>query len=212
MSPALRQMTARYQQIGWPISALAGLLVIGLTWLSLPLGVIGFIGFLYLQLLVQQQGDFLPFVGTLDAEAIVAPIEGVISSIEHKSDAIIITFTGQATSSQICYSPVNGVVEDVLWIDGEFTDPHDNLWAVHAARHECVIDMGRDPIILCLMGTKWTRYLTLSYTQGQSINRGEPCGLSLLRSTIRLIIPAHYNIAVLEGQRVLGGQTVIANR
>ena len=212
MSPVISKMTARYQQIGWPISALAGLLVIGLIGLSLPLGVIAFIGFLYLQLLVQQQDEFLPVDGARDAEAIVAPIEGVVSSIDHQSDATIITFTGQATSSQICYSPVNGVVEDVLWIDGEFTEPHDNLWAVHAARHECVIDMGRDPIILCLMGTKWTRYLTLSYTQGQSINRGEPCGLSLLRSTVRLIIPTYYDVAVLEGQCVLGGQTVIANQ
>ena len=32
MSPVLKD--ERDQQIGWPISALAGLLVIGLTWLS----------------------------------------------------------------------------------------------------------------------------------------------------------------------------------
>ena len=212
MSSAFTQKTARYQQIGWPINALAGLLVIGLTWLSLPLGVIAFIGFLYLQLLVRQRDGFLPSDSAWGAEAIIAPVDGVVSAIEYKSDATIITFTGQVAYSQLCYSPVNGVVEDTLWIDGEYTDPHDNLWSVHAARHECVIDMGRDPIILCLMGTKWTRYLTLSYAQGQSINRGEPCGLSLLRSTVRLIIPTHHDVIVFEGQRVLGGQTVIADR
>ena len=198
----------RFQTIGWNIKAIAALGVIFLSWLYLPLGVIGFIGFLYLCLLLHMPDRQMPDQAS---ELTLAPIDGRITSLSCHENHIIIDMMAHMTSSQIIFAPQSGVIEDKLWIDGAYMNSNTAHYEMLAARQEWLITVDNgDQISLIQYTSPQTRYVTGALTVGQKITTSEPFALGLLRSHIRLRLPKEYQLAVYEGQSIIAGETIIA--
>ena len=198
----------RFQTIGWNIKAIAALVVIFLSWLYLPLGVIGFIGFLYLCLLLHMPDRHMTdrAIGLT-----LAPIDGRITFLSCHENHILIDMMAHMTSSQIIFAPQSGVIEDKLWIDGAYINNDKVHFEMLAARQEWLIiaDDG-DQIGLIQFTSPQTRYVTGALTVGQKITMAEPFALGLLRSHIRLRLPKDYQLAVYEGQSIIAGETILA--
>ena len=201
----------RFQTIGWNIKAMAALLVIFLSWLYLPFGVIGFIGFLYLCLLLHIPQRQLPAGLPQDSDIIIAPIDGRITYLGCDEGHVIIDIQAHMTASQIVVSPISGVIEDKLWIDGAYISADTPHFEMLAARQEWLFTTPDGQNMSLLQFTSpLTRYLTSAFTTGQKISMAEPFALGLLRTHIRLILPASYHLEVYEGQSCLAGETLLA--
>ena len=198
----------RFQTIGWNIKAIAALVVIFLSWLYLPLGVIGFIGFLYLCLLLHMPDRQMPDKAS---GVTLSPIDGRITSLSCHENHVIIDMMAHMTSSQIIFAPQSGVIDDKLWIDGAYINSDTAHFEMLAARQEWLIttDDG-DQIGLIQYTSPQTRYVTGALTVGQKITIAEPFALGLLRSHIRLRLPKDYQLEVYEGQSIIAGETIIA--
>ena len=198
----------RFQTIGWNIKAVAALVVVFLSWLYLPLGVISFIGFLYLCLLLQMPKRQLP---KIDTKVAIAPIDGCITQLSCDDDHITIDMQSHLTSSQIVFAPQSGIIEDKLWVDGAYMKRDEDLFDMLAARQEWLIanDDGQH-ISLIQYSSPQTRYITGSLTTGQKVTMAEPFALGLLRSHIRLRLPREYQLEVYEGQSIIAGESILA--
>ena len=201
----------RFQTIGWNIKAIGALIVVFLIWLYLPLGVIGFIGFLYLCLLLHTPLRQLPASLPQNNDIITAPIDGRITHLDCGDDHIIIDILCHLTSSQIVFAPLSGVIEDKLWIDGAYMNADTPHFEMLSARQEWVISHADgQQVTLIQFASPQTRYLTSALTTGQQVVMGEAFALGLMRSHIRLIVPSHYQLEVYEGQSCLAGESVLA--
>ena len=201
----------RFQTIGWNIKAIGALIVVFLLWLYLPLGVIGFIGFLYLNLLLHIPDRQLPAALPQDNDLITAPIDRRITHLDCGGDHIIIDILAHITSSQIVFAPLSGVIEDKLWIDGAYLSADTPHFEMLSARQEWVIHHADgQQVTLIQFASPQTRYLTSALTTGQQISMAEPFALGLMRSHIRLILPSHYQLDIYEGQSCLAGESILA--
>ena len=201
----------RFHTIGWNIKAIAALLVVFFVWLYLPLGVIGFIGFLYICLLLQTPIRQLPAALPDDNDLIIAPLDGRVTHLDCDDAHIIVDIQSHLTASQIIFAPTSGVIEDKLWIDGAYISADTPHFELLSARQEWLISLSDDEqLSLVQYALPQTRYLTSTLITGQKITMGEPFAVGLLRSHIRLTLPSHYQLEVYQGQSCLAGETIIA--
>ena len=203
-------MTSRFTHIGFAVKAVAGMMVILLSLIALPLGVLGLFLFLYLHLLLH------PIKRSLhedDITMITAPIDGIVTDIRQTSSGCHIDINASLLASQICYAPIGGHVIDKIWMDGTYLPEHDPLARTTNARYDLLIQAYHDEVVtVSLYGTAITRYLFCPHAEGQSIAVGEPCGFGLIQSIVTLRLPASYYVMVKQGQAVFATQTKIAFR
>lgn len=198
----------RFQSLAWPVNAMAGFIVVVACFIYLPLGVVAFLWFLYLQLLLAIPQRLAPFG---DKTSITAPLDGIITDISTDGAAYHIDIMAHFTSSQIIFCPCDGVIEDNLWIDGLYLPASDGVAPSFNARREIMIEMKTgEMIIMSLIAQTFTRLCQSPVAQGQLVYQSEPIGLSLMRARIRISVPKSFSIMVNQGQSCLGIETIIA--
>ena len=197
----------------WRLLAVAGTVVGCLTAIWLPLGVVGFAGFIYLAVLLRPntstalQGD----------ERVRAPVDGKILSVEtrilEKADEpnIEIRMRAGSFSSQIQCAPVSGVVDSVIWIAGTFAH-RDEAGVDQNARREFIFETAsQSHISLIQHGDFYTRLLMSFVQEGQRVGPDNKIGVSLFNAHLSIILPAGISVKVRAGQRILAGETVLAD-
>ena len=204
----------RFRHIGRRASLISGAIVILLSWLSLGLGFVAFIGFLYLHLLLAEADR--PLHGYQEGE-IIAPLDGRILAIRRKAlgqqSAIQIDIMGHLTGSQVIYAPANALIEDKLWIDGSYLPFEDEGIHPLRARYDFMMQLsGGAFITLSLFGGSWTRYLHAPFSEGQHIRAGEPFAYGIARSLITLDLPAGYERSLQKGDYLIACQTMLASK
>ena len=159
----------RFPAIGWNIKAIAALLVVFFVWLYLPLGVIGFIGFLYVCLLLQTPKRQLPAAHESDSQSDVILLMNV-THLDCDDDHIIVDIQSHLTASQIIFAPTSGVIEDKLWIDGAYISADTPHFELLSARQELLISLSDDEqLSLVQYASPQTRYLTSALITGPKI-------------------------------------------
>ena len=208
---------------GWPVLALAGVLTIFVSIISLPLGyfLLGLMIWLshLLRVPSRQNGS--------DEETIYAPCDGVVLEIEidvfpdgsvynSLEPAQRITIQTRWNDAQLQTSPITGHVVDNHLFPGLFTKWGDNPVAWREARltnerREIGLRdrLGRG-VVMVQLGSKTARQLICRLSEGKFVRAGSPMGLARLAGVVDLYVPVQCKNLVSVGQHMIAGETVVA--
>lgn len=149
----------------------------------------------------------------------VSPADGAVVAIGLKRDPMTgeerqcISIFMSIFNVHVNRSPVEAEVESILYIPGKF---------LNASLDKASEDNERCAWLLCQPnGEKWTavqiagliaRRIVPRAQQNDKLARGERFGMIRFGSRVDLYLPASYAPAVEKGQKVLGGETIIARK
>lgn len=208
---------------GWPVLAIAGVVTILTSVISLPLGCFALGLMLWLA-----HGLRVPNRQTEgDRQSIYAPADGVVLDIVTTNfpdgmmtDAAVaakcITIRTRLSDMQLQTSPITGhIVENVLF-PGLFTSWGDNpaSWQsareVNERREICIRDAFNRDIVLVQLGSKTARQLVCRLAEGKRVLAGSPIGMARIAGVVDLYVPAGCKIMITPGQHMIAGETVVA--
>lgn len=143
-----------------------------------------------------------------DPEAIVSPADGrVVRVTPARVDVFLNVF-----DVHVCRSPVAGTVLSVEHSPGRFVA----AWREDASdaneRARIALDDGHDGLCFTLVAGLVARRIVCKVVPGQRVAAGERIGLIRFGSRVDVALPPASRPAVRLGQRVVGGQTVLARR
>ncbi|MDC1383633.1 phosphatidylserine decarboxylase [Candidatus Puniceispirillum sp.] len=208
---------------GWPVLALAGVLTIFVSIISLPLGyfLLGLMIWLshLLRVPCRQIGS--------DEETIYAPCDGVVLEIETDVfpngsvyNALVpahrITIQTRLSDAQLQTSPITGHIVDNHLSPGLFKKWGDNPAAWREARltnerrEISLRDRFGRSVILVQLGSKTARQLICRLSEGKFVRAGNPIGLARIAGVVDLYVPVQCKILVLVGQSMIAGETKLA--
>ena len=193
-----------------PVLFLAGLLVIVLTLVWLPLGLLGLLGFVWLVLVSRPPH---PAAGRPRPEFIYAPIDGHLLEQRQRGEPVILSFQTGWLSSHVWVMPTSAEIDQNLFIDGVFLENDDAASRQLNSRREIEM-LGESGARLTLIqwGGPLARYLAFPVPEGRKMTVGTAAGLTLVHGRIDLILPAGSKILAQPGMRCLAGETILAEQ
>jgi len=205
---------------GWPVIALAGIITLILTFVSLPLGSFALGLMIWLRYILRLPLRQIPD----DSRAILAPADGTVLAVV-RGDAeppagtgidaghCVIIRTGLA-DAQLQRSPLAGRIVDNFLIPGLFRSMEDAALARRDnERREITIEAEDGTRILMVqIATNTARQLVCRFGPGKYLAAGAPLGMARIGGVTDLFLPGDATLEVSPGQTVLAGETVLARR
>tara|TARA_Y100000590_G_scaffold470052_1_gene661625 strand:+ start:8698 stop:9381 length:684 start_codon:yes stop_codon:yes gene_type:complete len=108
--------------------------------------------------------------------------------------------------------PVAGKILSINYISGKFFNATLDKSSKFNERNIIVLELkDRSKIIVVQIAGMIARRIVCDINNNQKVNAGDRFGLIKFGSRVDIYIPEHLNILVSEGQRVIGGETIIAD-
>lgn len=209
---------------GWPVMALAGLLTIILTVVSLPLGAFALGLLFWLRFILRMPSRHMPDAKNL----VLAPADGVIlevtkASPEEMSDQTStgsgdlptrLTISTALTDAQLQRAPVAARVTDNFLIPGLFGRIDDiRLARRDNERREITLETETgDKFLFVQLGSSTARKLVCRHVPGKFLSAGAPLGMACIGGIIDLYVPSGYRVDAKSGQHLIAGETILARR
>ena len=149
-----------------------------------------------------------------DGEGIVvSPADGKVVSVDDVSDADgrRVSIFLSPLDVHINRAPMNGRVVDVRYQTGHFLAAYKGKASDENERNaiELVDDAGTTLRIVQIAGFL-ARRIVCDVGRGDSLKRGERFGMIMFGSRVDLFLPRDATVEVHPGQRVRGGETIVA--
>ena len=149
-----------------------------------------------------------------DGEGIVvSPADGKVVSVDDVSDADgrRVSIFLSPLDVHINRAPMNGRVADVRYQTGHFLAAYKGKASDENERNaiELVDDAGTTLRIVQIAGFL-ARRIVCDVGRGDSLKRGERFGMIMFGSRVDLFLPRVATVEVHPGQRVRGGETIVA--
>ena len=149
-----------------------------------------------------------------DGEGIVvSPADGKVVSVDDVSDADgrRVSIFLSPLDVHINRAPMNGRVADVRYQTGHFLAAYKGKASDENERNaiELVDDAGTTLRIVQIAGFL-ARRIVCDVGRGDSLKRGERFGMIMFGSRVDLFLPRDATVEVHPGQRVRGGETIVA--
>ena len=203
---------------GWPVMALAGGLTILLTLIWLPAGCFALGLLLWLRHTLRTPDRRIP-----DAEGVIlAPADGIVVEVSDEEvtppagtdigAARRVTIRTGLADAHLQRSPVAGRITDNFLIPGLFRNAGDVALARRDnERREITIETEHGSrLLLVQIGTATARQLVCRHGPGKYLSAGAPLGMTRIGGMTDLFLPAGGTVAVMAGQSVVAGETIIA--
>jgi len=143
-----------------------------------------------------------------DPAALLSPVDGrVIVASARRISVFMNVF-----DVHVCRSPVAGTVASVEHVPGRFLAAFQDAASEHNERTSIVVDAGGTPVRLTLVAGLVARRIVCRVGPGRDLAAGERIGLIRFGSRVDVDLPLGAIPAVRVGDRVVGGETVIALR
>ena len=155
---------------------------------------------------------------------IISPADGVVNSVEN--NAIVPAELGldpklkwskisiflNVFDVHVNRVPISGVVEKVCYKEGEFLSANDASASEKNERSSVIVRTKNNQIIVFsqVAGLVARRILN-ELDEGQEVKAGELYGLIRFGSRTDIYLPENSNIKTLVGQKMIGGETIIAH-
>lgn len=153
---------------------------------------------------------------------IISPADGIITKIEKALTPKELKW-GKKTLNRISIFlnvfdvhvnriPVDGVITKVHYHPGKFFNASLDKASDHNERNSLLIKTpsGQEILVVQIAGLIARRILCDAHT-GQEVNAGETYGIIRFGSRVDVYLPEGVNPQVVEGQRMIGGETVLAD-
>ena len=215
----LKQMLAAVMaEPVFPIKAIsASICIIGCL-LYLPLGVVLFGCFVYVHIILRNNGAITQTSTSLSPSSpkrIFSPVDGVVVSVQQTADGIGVYLRSNMLDNHMVLTPIAGEIEQVIHFSGRFEPvnlssdkmvfPEQNMryefWFSHQDQTQLKMHILSHP---------FCRFITAFSEEGRWIEKGQPISVGLLCPLIYLELPHHTSLNCRQGQRCLAGDTVLA--
>jgi len=153
---------------------------------------------------------------------IISPADGIITKIEKASSPKELKW-GKKSLNRISIFlnvfdvhvnriPVDGIITKVHYHPGKFFNASLDKASDHNERNSLLIktSSGQEILVVQIAGLIARRILCDAYNE-QEVKAGETYGIIRFGSRVDLYLPEGVNPQVVEGQRMIGGETILAD-
>jgi phosphatidylserine decarboxylase len=109
-------------------------------------------------------------------------------------------------------SPIAGTVTRARYHPGKFLPAWDDKASLQNEQNAVTVENGTDRVEFKQIAGLIARRIVFKKREGDAVGAGERVGLIKFGSRVDLFLPAGLKIRVAKGERVTGGETVIAER
>ena len=187
-----------------PLAVAAVFAYFGLWWVGVPfVAVAGFMAYFF--------RDPRRVVPT-EPGLIVSAADGRVTRIEDGPDRKVVSVFLSPLDVHINRSPIAGRVKQITYIRGKKMPATCDEASLVNERNSLVIE-GEDLTVTCTqIAGILARRIVCWPREGDNLGRGQKFGLIKFGSRTDLLMPAGVEIAVKIGDRVKGGETIIATK
>jgi phosphatidylserine decarboxylase len=223
-APMLRHILAPVHPDGWKFIAAAAVATLILFVLWAPLGWIGLIATLWMAYFFRDPWRVTPTrPGSTDSGLIVSPADGIVVALapappppELAMGADPVPRIGiflNLFDVHVARAPVGGRLAARRYTKGRFVNASLDKASEHNERLaiRMVTDEGPDIAFVLIAGLVARRIVCQAY-EGQRLAAGERIGLIRFGSRVDVYCPPPYVPLVVSGQRMVAGETVLADR
>lgn len=207
----------------WPFAVPAGLLTAAasawwwITGVSAPLALAIVAGLLFVYILAFFRNPERS--GPADTDAVYAPADGLVVSaglVPHADfeggQALRIAIFMNLFNVHICWAPLSGRVTAAKHHAGRFLNAMVDKCAEENERKVLGMDFaGGARAEVKLVAGLVARRIVCPVEAGDTVARGEKMGLIRFGSRVEVLLPADSRLETRVGQKVRGGQTVVAS-
>ncbi|MBV0899460.1 MAG: phosphatidylserine decarboxylase [Wolbachia endosymbiont of Fragariocoptes setiger] len=153
-------------------------------------------------------------------DLILSPADGIISSIEEVSYTLTngekkftrVSIFLNVLNVHVNRIPLSGKVTEMNYTKGKFVSAMSNRSNNENEKQSIVIEYqeGKEIVVEQIAGFI-ARRIVCNLKVSQDVKSGERFGIIRFGSRVNILIPATIKINVLQGQTVIGGETVIAD-
>ena len=141
---------------------------------------------------------------------IVSAADGRVTRIENNDDSKLVSVFLSPLDVHINRSPIAGKVTNITYIEGKRMAATNDKASLVNERNSLLIE-GEDVTVTCTqIAGILARRIVCWPKSGDNLERGQRFGLIKFGSRTDILMPANVEIAVSVGDRVKGGETVIA--
>ena len=155
--------------------------------------------------------------------SVISPSDGIILNIETASlpEELNINDNHEYTKISVFLAltdvhiqriPVDGIIKQVEYVNGTFINASFDKASKDNERNYIVIERNNgDKVCVAQIAGLVSRRIVCDVKKDEVCSIGERYGIIKFGSRIELYVPKNYKIEVLAGQRVIGGETVMAS-
>lgn len=158
-------------------------------------------------------------VGPEDADAVASPADGKVIKVTRETDPVsgeerqVIAIFMNVFNVHVNRMPVSGKVELIRYIPGKFINASFDKASKDNERNVVVITgKGNQRFTMVQIAGLIARRIVCWAEPGDKLKRGERYGLIKFGSRVDLYMPDGYVPTVSVGQKVIAGETVLANK
>jgi len=147
---------------------------------------------------------------------VVSPADGKLTMIQHvvtpTGDRVRLSIFLSVFNVHVNRSPISGVLRNVVYQKGEFLNALNPESAEKNEQNLVVVegDDGHEVAFKQIAGLL-ARRIVFNRKPGDRVERGERVGLIKFGSRVDVLLPAHAELRVKQGDIVKGGATVLAH-
>ncbi len=198
--------------------AIFAILTLLMTWAWTPLLFVGIILTTWCVFFFRDPKRVTP----LGAGLVIAPADGVVQAIvdvEPPPELVMglgpwkrISIFMNVFDVHVNRAPVTGTIKCLAYRPGKFFDASLDKASEHNERHGLLFRTPDGIEIGCVqIAGLIARRILCEVAEGQEMNAGERIGMIRFGSRVDIFVPATASILVIEGQRAVAGESVIAD-
>lgn len=214
----MRTILIPIHRAGWPFIALFSAVTLILMVFSSALGFLGLILTGWCIYFFRSPHRITP----LRKGLIISPADGIISKIEKALPPQELRWTNNPLTRisiflnvfdvHVNRIPIEGIISKIKYHPGKFFNASLDKASEFNERNSLVIKtpVGQEILVVQIAGLIARRILC-EVQEGQEVKAGEPFGIIRFGSRVDVYLPEGVVPQVLEGQRMLGGETILGD-
>lgn len=145
-----------------------------------------------------------------EADIVVSAADGKITRITEDENGKLVSIFLSPLDVHINRSPISGVIEKAEYIPGKKGPATDNAASLYNERNALTIKGDKITVVCTQIAGIVARRIVCWNKAGDELERGQRFGLIKFSSRTDILMPNNVELAVKIGDRVVGGETVIA--
>jgi phosphatidylserine decarboxylase len=146
----------------------------------------------------------------VDASVVVSAADGKVTRIEENDDGKLVSVFLSPLDVHINRSPIAGLVRSVTYIPGKKMPATSNEASFVNERNSLTIEGTKMTVVCTQIAGILARRIVCWSKEGDNLDLGQKFGLIKFSSRTDLLMPKNVEIMVAIGDRVRGGETIIA--
>ncbi len=145
-----------------------------------------------------------------EANITVSAADGRVTRVENRNDGKFVSVFLSPLDVHINRSPISGKITKVDYVFGKKVPAMSKNASLVNERNSLTIENENATVIVTQIAGILARRIVCWNKSGDNLERGERFGLIKFSSRTDLLMPQNVEILVKEGDKVVGGETIIA--